>query len=137
MCQLLLTISELHFRLTQTEKKKIEEKAEQAHKTVAGYLLELTESKRIIDTTIIASLIIEIRKIGVNINQIAAVANTQKFVNRELLLKVQQGKKEIIDLLQKILDEVYDTEEHTLESLEEKIDRLSEKIERLENNGGS
>ena len=97
----------------------------------------MSESKKIIDTTIIASLIIEIRKIGVNINQIAAVANTQKFVNRELLSKVQQGKKEIIDLLQKILDEVYDTEEHTLESLEEKIDRLSEKIERLENNGGS
>ena len=126
---------ELHFRLTPTEKKKIEEKAEQVHKTVAGYLLELSESKRIIDTTIIASLIIEIRKIGVNINQIAAVANTQKFVNREMLSKVQQGKKEIIDLLQKILDEVYDTEEHTLESLEEKIDRLSEKIERLEKNG--
>ena len=126
---------ELHFRLTPTEKKKIEEKAEQVHKTVAGYLLDLTESKRVIDTTIIAALIIEIRKIGVNINQIAAVANSQKFVNREMLSKVQQGKKEIIDLLQKILDEVYDT--HTLESLEEKIDRLSEKIERLENNGGS
>ena len=124
-------------RVSPTEKKKIEEKAEQVHKTVAGYLLDLTESKRVIYTTIIASLIIEIRKIGVNINQIAAVANTQKFVNRELLSKVQQGKKEIIDLLQKILDEVYDTEEHTLESLEEKIDRLSEKIERLENNGGS
>ena len=128
---------ELHFRLTPTEKKKIEEKAEQVHKTVAGYLLDLTESKRVIDTTIIAALIIEIRKIGVNINQIAAVANSQKFVNREMLSKVQQGKKEIIDLLQKILDEVYDTEEHTLESLEEKSDRLSEKIERLENNGGS
>ena len=124
-------------RVSPTEKKKIEEKAEQVHKTVAGYLLELSESKRIIDTTIIASLIIEIRKIGVNINQIAAVANSQKFVNREMLSKVQQGKKEIIDFLQKILDEVYDTEEHTLESLEEKIDRLSEKIERLENNGGS
>ena len=128
---------ELHFRLTPTEKKKIEEKAEQVHKTVAGYLLELSESKRIIDTTIIASLIIEIRKIGVNINQIAAVANSQKFVNREMLSKVHQDKKEIIELLQKILDEVYDTEEHTIESLEEKIDRLSEKIERLENNGGS
>ena len=128
---------ELHFRLTPTEKKKIEEKAKQVNQTVAGYLLSLSESRRIIDTTKMASLIVEIRKIGVNINQIAAVANTQKFVNREMLSKVQQGKKEIIDLLQKILDEVYDTEEHTLESLEEKIDRLSEKIERLENNGGS
>lgn len=128
---------ELHFRLTPTEKKKIEEKAKQVNQTVAGYLLSLSESRRIIDTTKMASLIVEIRKIGVNINQIAAVANTQKFVNREMLSKVHQDKKEIIELLQKILDEVYDTEEHTIESLEEKIDRLSEKIERLENNGGS
>ena len=122
-------ISDLH------QQKKIEERAEQANKTVAAYLLSLSESRRIIDTTKLASLIIEIRKIGVNINQIAAVANTQKFINREMLSKVNQHEKEILDLLQKILDEVYDTEEHTLESLEEKIDRLSEKIERLEKNG--
>ena len=127
----------IELRLLPTEKEELLKKAAASHKTVSQYVISLSESKRIIDTTIIASLIIEIRKIGVNINQIAAVANTQKFVNRELLSKVQQGKKEIIDLLQKILDEVYDTEEHTLESLEEKIDRLSEKIERLENNGGS
>ena len=127
----------IELRLLPTEKEELLKKAAVSHKTVSQYVLSLSESKRIIDTTIIASLIIEIRKIGVNINQIAAVANTQKFVNRELLSKVQQGKKEIIDLLQKILDEVYDTEEHTLESLEEKNDRLSEKIERLENNGGS
>ena len=127
----------IELRLLPTEKEELLKKSAVSHKTVSQYVLSLSESKRIIDTTIIASLIIEIRKIGVNINQIAAVANTQKFVNRELLSKVQQGKKEIIDLLQKILDEVYDTEEHTLESLEEKNDRLSEKIERLENNGGS
>ena len=35
-------------RVSPTEKKKIEEKAEQVHKTVAGYLLDLTESKRVI-----------------------------------------------------------------------------------------
>ena len=125
----------IELRLLPTEKEELLKKAAASHKTVSQYVISLSESKRIIDTTIIASLIIEIRKIGVNINQIAAVANTQKFVNREMLSKVQQGKKEIIDLLQKILDEVYDTEEHTIESLEEKIDRLSEKIERLEKNG--
>ena len=125
----------IELRLLPTEKEELLKKAAASHKTVSQYVISLSESKRIIDTTIIASLIIEIRKIGVNINQIAAVANTQKLVNREMLSKVQQGKKEIIDLLQKILDEVYDTEEHTLESLEEKIDRLSEKIERLETNG--
>ena len=127
----------LQVRLSSTEKEKLFQKASEARMTVSDYIVSLLEKRRIIDTTKMASLIVEIRKIGVNINQIAAVANTQKFVNREMLSKVHQDKKEIIELLQKILDEVYDTEEHTIESLEEKIDRLSEKIERLENNGGS
>ena len=37
-------------RVSPTEKKKIEEKAKQANKTVAGYFLALSESRRIIDT---------------------------------------------------------------------------------------
>lgn len=124
-------------RVSPTEKKKIEDKAKQSNKTVAGYLLALTESRRIIDTTKLAALIIEIRRIGVNINQIAAVANSQKYISKEMLAKVKQHEKEILELLQQILNEVYDTEEHTIESLEQKIDRLSEKIERLEKNGSS
>ena len=132
-------------RVSPTEKKKIEEKAKQVNQTVAGYLLSLSESRRIIDTTKMASLIVEIRKIGVNINQIAAVANTQKYVSKEMISKITQHQNEILDLLQKILEEVYDTEEHsfkkmehTLESLEKKIDKQTGKIERLEKKyGGS
>ena len=127
----------IELRLLPTEKEELLKKAAVSHKTVSQYVLSLSESKRIIDTTKLATLIIEIRRIGVNINQIAAVANSQRFINKELLMKVNQHEKEIIELLQQILNEVYDTEEHTLESLEQKIDRLSEKIERLENNGGS
>ena len=48
-------------------------------------------------------------------------------------------KKKIFDILQKILEEVYDTEEHsfkkmehTLESLEKKIDKQTEIIKSLE-----
>lgn len=86
-----------------------------------------------------ASLIVEIRKIGVNINQIAAVANTQKYVNKEMQTKIIKHQEEIFDILQKILEEVYDTEEHsfkkmehTLESLEKKIDKQTEIIKSLE-----
>lgn len=134
----------IFIRVSPTEKKKIEEKAKQVNRTVAGYLLSLSESRRIIDTTKMASLIVEIRKIGVNINQIVAVANTQKYVNKEMQTKIIKNQEEIIDLLQKILEEVYDTEEHsfkkmehTLESLEKKIDKQTEIIKRLEKNGSS
>jgi spore germination protein YaaH len=134
----------IFIRVSPKEKKKIEEKAKQVNQTVSGYLLSLSESRRIIDATKMASLIVEIRKIGVNINQIASVANTQKYVNKEMQTKINKHQEKILDLLQKILEEVYDTEEHsfkkmerTLESLEKKIDKQTKKIERLERNSSS
>ena len=128
---------DIHIRLSPSEKKIIEEKAKQTNKSVAGYLLALSESRKITDTSKLAELIIEIRRIGVNINQIAAVANSQKYINKEMLAKVERHEKEILNLLQQILDEVYDTEEHTLRSLEYKIDKLTDRIERLDTNGSS
>ena len=124
-------------RVSPTEKKIIEEKAKQANKSIAAYLLALSESRRITDTSKLAALIIEIRRIGVNINQIAAVANSQKYINKEMLAKVEQHEKEILNLLQQIINEVYDTEEHTLRSLEHKIDKLTDRIERFDTNGSS
>ena len=129
--------SRIELRLTPTEKEELLRKAADSHKTVSQYVLSLSECKRITDTSKLAALIIEIRRIGVNINQIAAVANTQKYINKELLAKVERHEKEILSLLQQILTEVYDTEEHTLRSLEHKIDKLTDRIERLDTNGSS
>lgn len=122
-------------RVSPTEKKKIEEKAALAKMSVAAYLLDLSETKRIVDTSKLPSLILEIKRIGVNINQIAAVANTQKYVSKDTLLHVIDKQNEIVGLLRKILAEVYDTEEHSIQSLETKIDRLIKTME-IGSNGG-
>ena len=125
----------IFIRVSPTEKKEIEEKARLAKKSVANYLISLSKNKRVVDTSKLPPLILEIRRIGVNINQIAAVANSQKFVNKEMLARIDDNQKEVMTLLQQILSEVYNTEEHTVKSLEKKIDRLTEKIERLEKYG--
>lgn len=127
----------IFIRVSPTEKKEIEAKASLANKSVANYLITLSENKRIVDTSKLPPLILEIRRIGVNINQIAAVANSQKFINKELLLKVDKDLKEVIGLLQQILTEVYNTEEHTLQSLETKIDKLTKAVERIGDDGSS
>lgn len=120
-------------RLSPTEKENLMKNADEARMTVSDYIAFLSENKRVVDTSKLPPLILEIRRIGVNINQIAAVANTQKYISKELLLKVNNDQKEIISLLRQILDEVYNVDEHTFKSLETKIDKLTEKIERLEN----
>ena len=129
--------AEIHIRLSPSDKKIIQEKANLANKSVASYLMELSKNKRIVDTSKLPSLILEIKRIGVNINQIAAVANSQKYVNKPLLLNVIEYEKEIAGLLRQILEEVYNTEEHTLQGLEVKIDKLKNTVERMNDNGSS
>lgn len=124
----------LQLRLSPTEKEEILKKAAESRMSPSDYIVSLSEKRRVVDTKKIPPLILEIRRIGTNINQIAAVANSQKYINRELLMKVTEHQKEILGLLQNILEEVYNTDEHTLESLEHKIDKL---IKTVETNGGN
>ena len=128
---------ELHFRITPTEKKEIEEKAKLVGKSVANYLISLSQNQRIVVAKKLPKLIYEINKIGVNVNQIAAVANSQGYVNKEMLIKVGDDLQKVVDLLQQILEEVYNTDEHTFQSLEAKIDKLTIAVERLKENGNS
>ena len=127
----------LQLRVSPEEKAAIRQKAADANMSAADYLVALSANQKIIDAKIIAQLILEIRRIGVNVNQIAEVANYQKFVNKEMLSKVNDGQNQIIDLLMKILSEVYDTEKHDIRSLENQMAKLTEAIEGMMKSGNS
>ena len=127
----------LQLRLSSEEKEAIAQKAADANMSIADYIVALSANQKIIDAKIIAQLILEIRRIGVNVNQVAAVANYQKFANKEMLSKVNDGQNQIIDLLMKILSEVYDTEKHDIRSLENQMAKLTEAIERMMKSGNS
>ena len=128
---------EICVRVTPTEKKELQKKADAAHLSLSRYLVKSASDKKIMQTENILDLIFQIKKIGTNINQIAAVANSQKYINKPLLLKVIEHEKEIAGLLRQILEEVYNTEEHTLLGLEIKIDKLKNTVERMNDNGSS
>ena len=128
----------LQLRLSPTEKEEILKKSAESRMSPSDYIVSLSENRRVVDTKKLPPLILEIRRIGVNINQITAVANSQKYINKELLMKVNEHQKEIIALLQQILEEVYNTEEHTIQSLERKIDKLIKTVEgNSDDNGNS
>ena len=123
----------IFIRVSPTEKKEIEEKAKLANQSVANYLITLSQNQRIVVAKKMPRLITEINKIGVNINQITAVANTTKYVSKEMLLKVSEELEKVIGLLQQILDEVYNIDDHSFQSLENKIDKLTTAVEKLQN----
>ncbi|MDD6489232.1 MAG: plasmid mobilization relaxosome protein MobC [Clostridia bacterium] len=124
----------VNFRLPLSEKKKLQERAKLAHMSLSGYLVSLSENKRIVVSDSIPKLILEISRVGTNINQIAHIGNTQKYVSKELLQSAIESLDEIKSITQKILSEIYDEDEHTFRSLERKIDIL---IEKMDNKNGS
>ena len=131
----------VNFRMTPEEKKKLIAKAEEAHMSLSGYIIALSKSKRVVLKDEIAELTVEISRIGNNINQIARVGNSQKYVYKAQLKYISDQLTQVEELLKKILCAMFSDEEHTLINLEKKIDRLAEitdsLTERIDNIGGS
>ena len=116
----------VNFRMTPEEKKKLLAKAEEAHMSLSGYIISLSRSKRVVLKDEIGKLTVEISRIGNNINQIARVGNSQKYVYKAQLKYISEQLSQVEELLKKILYAMFSDEEHTIINLEKKIDRLAD-----------
>lgn len=124
----------VYLRVTPSELNELQKKAKQAHMSVSSYIVYLSENKKITVAENLPELLLEITRIGTNINQIAHVGNSQKYVNKQQLDEVLNLLKDIESIMQRILSEVFNEDEHTFRSLERKIDMLLEKVDK---DGGS
>lgn len=115
-------------RVTPSELKELQKKAEIAHMSISGYIMALSENKKITVVENIPELLLEITRIGTNINQIAHIGNSQKYVNKQQLDEIANLLEDVKSIMQKILSEIYNEDEHTFRSLERKIDMLIEKV---------
>ena len=120
----------INFRISLEEKKKLQAKAKQAHMSISSYIIALSENKQITVAENIPELLLEITRIGTNINQIAHIGNSQKYVNKQQLDEVLNLLEDIESIMQKILSEIFNEDEHTFRSLERKIDMLLEKVDK-------
>lgn len=124
-------LARIDLRMTPEEKENLKSKAAEAHMTVSKYILHLSQTKRILLKDDIAELTVEISRIGNNINQIAHIGNTQKFVYKAQLNDVMKHLQEIEELQKKILIAMFSDEEHTLITLEKKIERLTKSVDSI------
>ena len=120
----------INFRISLEEKKKLQAKAKQAHMSISSYIIALSENKKITVAENIPELLLEITRIGTNINQIAHIGNSQKYVNQQQLDEVLNLLEDIESIMQKMLSEIFNEDEHTFRSLERKIDMLLEKVDK-------
>ena len=127
----------LQLRLSPEEKEMLMKKAAESRMTVSDYLANLVANKKVETVKFIPALIYEIRKIGVNINQIAHIGNSQRYLDNNLLNKVIADMENVKTLVQKILAEVYNADEHSIGTLEQRINELIERVDNIGNGQGN
>ena len=113
---------EICVRVTPAEKKELQEKADAAHLSLSRYLVKSASDRKMLQTENIAKLIYEIRKIGINVNQIAHVANGQRFILQSNLVSLNRHMDAVIEITKKIFKATYDEKEANIKTLERKID---------------
>jgi len=91
-------------RCYKKDKEELREKAKQASMNMSEYIISLSENKKIFVIDGVPELMTAINRIGTNINQVAAVANTQRFVNENQLEKILKEMKDVNKIMNTILD---------------------------------
>ena len=90
----------LHITLTPTEKKRLSEHAKMMNLSISEYFTFVLNKKRIVICEDSRELVNQIMRIGNNINQIAAVANKNRYISNRIsrkmiLLKMQLFLKKL------------------------------------------
>lgn len=96
--------SRIYFRCSAKDKENLKNKAKLANMNMSEYIISLSENKKIFVIDGVPELMTAINRIGTNINQVAAVANTQRFVNENQLEKILKEMKDVNKIMNTILD---------------------------------
>lgn len=94
-------------RATEEEKESLKQNAKQSRMTMSEYVLALNKQKKINVVDGIPELVVELTRIGVNINQIATVANQKRNVSDYQLNFVLDKLSECQKILSDIIKLVY------------------------------
>lgn len=137
----------IELRVTSDEKQKITDNAQIAKMSVSKYLITLVYRKRMVVITEANQLLADIHGACVNLNQIAKVANSQKFVNKnnveEILKLSAELKKTLYDIIGLIVEQDKDNyvtqptvTNMRLENVETSLFEISQALKEIQNNFG-
>lgn len=118
----------LQLRLTPMEKRNVAYHAQLMNVSVNEYISLIIRRKRIVICENIPELIYQIQKIGNNINQIAAVANTNQYISINNVSEVERLMKECYNLLNGFIDFISEPEKNYLQNDTSKISEQLESI---------
>lgn len=127
--------AEIKIRLTKADKDKIISRAEKAQMNISEFVLTAINKKRIVVANELSKLIADVYGAAVNINQIAKIANTQKFVNKQLVNELFSEsdilKKKIDEIINCIVAEDVDCEDISFEKIYDLLKVINKRLDVL------
>ena len=126
----------LHIRLTPDDKQLIEQYAKMMNFSMSAFIEILIHRKRIIVCENLGELIIQLSRIGNNINQIAHTANSAKTISNEQIEKVQELMNQVYDQMTRFVDLLIEKDSNLPKSIGihtgKAISNLADAVRRLE-----
>lgn len=116
------------------KKKLISKKASELNISNSAYILQCVRQNRIITLDGVKDVVRQLYKIGANINQIAAKANSINYISKDEIKKTQDLLTSVFRIIDKF---IVDNNKHIIEELQsnlttdQKFELLLEKCETL------
>ena len=97
---------QLHLRVTPSEKEKLRKRAFDSNMTLSEYIVAISDDKVIVSAADLKELIVAVNRIGVSVNQVARIGNSQKFLKREQIEIIEKKQNDILQLLTNLIQKV-------------------------------
>lgn len=129
----------IELRVSKNEKKLISKKASELNISNSAYILQCVRQNRIVALDGVKDVVRQLYKIGANINQIAAKANSINYISKDEIKKTQDLLTSVFKIIDKFIVE---NNKHIIEELqsnlttEQKFELLLEKVRNIEFNMG-
>lgn len=124
----------IHIRLHPSEKEKIEKSAASLRMSLTDYIRACCLHKKVMDTTWIPDITKQIIRIGVNINQIATVANKNGSVTQAQLDLTNQNLIAVQNQLKRIVERMEEPSDSSLNECRELLRKIADKLDAMEMN---
>lgn len=125
----------IELRVSKNEKKLISKKSSELNISNSAYILQCVRQNRIVTLNGVKDVVLQLYKIGTNVNQIATKANSINYISKDEIKKTQDLLTSVFKIIDKFIVE---NNKHIIEELqsnlttEQKFELLLEKVRNIE-----
>lgn len=122
----------IHIRCTEKEKEYLLQQAKLAGMSLTDYLIHISKNGLVVVIDELPNLLIEITKIGTNVNQIARIANQTQKISKESLNAVISMLCDIKMLLHQFVNDVVNEKKKAVIKKEITTDEIASRLSNIE-----